>query len=127
MLIVFADAFLKMLQSTLLLEAEAQVLERTMDSIGIDSLVAVVIRSWFSKELGIDLLVMKILGAATVGNILYYSPERLSSSLSPNHQPSDEAEQTSMAETEYIGASPTQDAASGTPESEIFEASSHLD
>lgn len=119
-----ADAFLGMLQSTLLLETDTQVLERTVDSIGIDSLVAVVIRSWFSKELEIDLPVMKILGAATVGNILNYSLERLPSNLSPTHRQSDK--RTSTAGTEYRVASPTQDAAAGTPESEIFEASGHL-
>jgi hybrid polyketide synthase / nonribosomal peptide synthetase ACE1 len=53
------------------------------DELGVDSLVAVDIRSWFLKELDVDLPVLKILGGASVGDMLQYAVENISPSMIP--------------------------------------------
>ncbi|KAF2431623.1 putative hybrid NRPS/PKS enzyme [Tothia fuscella] len=70
-------AFSSKLQNALLLEHDLSLLERTADDLGIDSLVAVAIRSWFLKELDVDMPVMKILGGSTVEDLLNYALRRL--------------------------------------------------
>jgi len=54
------------------------------DELGIDSLVAVEIRSWFIKELTVDLSVLKILGGASIGDLLLTAQEKLPVNLIPN-------------------------------------------
>ncbi len=39
-------------------------------NLAIDSLVAVEIRTWFQRELGVDVPVVKILGGASVGDLV---------------------------------------------------------
>jgi hybrid polyketide synthase/nonribosomal peptide synthetase ACE1 len=51
--------------------------------LGIDSLVAVDMRSWFSKELDLDMPVLKLLGGATVEEMVQDTIERLSPDLTP--------------------------------------------
>jgi hybrid polyketide synthase / nonribosomal peptide synthetase ACE1 len=67
------DAFSRKLKETLLLTTQTSILELTGDDLGIDSLVATTIRSWFSTELGIDLPVMKLLTGSTMKSILDYA------------------------------------------------------
>ena len=54
------------------------------DELGVDSLVAVEIRSWFLKELEIDMPVLKILGGSTLAELLNFSIDKLSPQLIPN-------------------------------------------
>lgn len=51
--------------------------------LGIDSLVAVDMRFWFSKELDLDMPVLKLLGGATVEEMVQDTMERLSPDLTP--------------------------------------------
>ncbi|KAI1100045.1 hypothetical protein F4804DRAFT_348896 [Jackrogersella minutella] len=81
---ILADSFTKMLQTTLLLDAEVRMLGMTAGELGIDSLVAVTIRSWFSKELDVDISIMKVLGGATIESILNDAAERLLAELIPD-------------------------------------------
>lgn len=53
------------------------------DELGVDSLVAVEVRSWFLKEILIDMPVLKILGGATIGEMLTYALEQLPKELTP--------------------------------------------
>lgn len=48
---------------------------------GIDSLMAVEVRSWFLKELEVDMPVLKILGAASIAGLLNEAMERVSTSV----------------------------------------------
>ncbi|KAJ1323526.1 hybrid polyketide synthase [Microdochium nivale] len=61
------DALLKELNGPLQLAVEPNGtwLSRRVDSYGIDSLIAVEIRAWFSKALGVDVPVLRILGGCT--------------------------------------------------------------
>ncbi|KAI1808969.1 beta-ketoacyl synthase domain-containing protein [Daldinia bambusicola] len=58
-------------------------------SLGIDSLVAVEIRSWFLKELLVDIPVLSILGGATVTDLCF---EARSKTQEPSSLPSDKEE-----------------------------------
>ena len=53
------------------------------DDLGIDSLVAVEIRSWFLKELEIDMPVLKILGGSTVLELVNFAVEKIPDYLVP--------------------------------------------
>ena len=56
-------------------------LEQAADDLGIDSLVAVEIRSWFLRELEVNVPVLKILGGATIEEIVAYAVKKLPSEL----------------------------------------------
>lgn len=53
------------------------------DALGIDSLVAVDLRSWFLKELSVDMSVLKIISGATIGELLARAQELLDPALTP--------------------------------------------
>jgi len=54
------------------------------DELGVDSLVAVDIRSWFLKELGVDMPVLKIFNVASLRELLDYALDNLPKSAVPN-------------------------------------------
>ena len=58
--------------------------ETTIVELGVDSLLAVDMRTWFTKELDLDMPVLKILGGATVSDLVEDAVKRLSSDLIPN-------------------------------------------
>jgi hybrid polyketide synthase/nonribosomal peptide synthetase ACE1 len=57
--------------------------ESSLVELGIDSLVAVDIRSWFQSELDIDMPVLKILSGASIENMVEDAFNRLSPALTP--------------------------------------------
>ena len=54
------------------------------DELGIDSLIAVEIRSWFLKNLEVNVPVLKILGGTTVEQLLQFALKELPDELVPN-------------------------------------------
>jgi hybrid polyketide synthase/nonribosomal peptide synthetase ACE1 len=58
--------------------------DTSLVDLGIDSLVAVDLRVWFTKELDLDMPVLKLLGGATVAQMVEDTVERMSPSLVPN-------------------------------------------
>ncbi|KAI3401844.1 hypothetical protein diail_8222 [Diaporthe ilicicola] len=58
--------------------------ETTIVELGVDSLLAVDMRTWFTKELDLDMPVLKILGGATVSDLVEDAVKRLSPELVPN-------------------------------------------
>lgn len=58
--------------------------ETTIVELGVDSLLAVDMRTWFTKELDLDMPVLKILGGATVSDLVEDAVKRLSPDLTPN-------------------------------------------
>ena len=54
------------------------------DELGIDSLIAVEIRSWLLKNLEINVPVLKILGGTTVKELVHFALKELSDELVPN-------------------------------------------
>jgi len=82
------DAFLAKLQNLLRIEfgndrTEQEVLALRTDNIGIDSLVAVEIRTWFLKSLQVNIPVLKILGGASIGEIVQQATSQLAKELTP--------------------------------------------
>ena len=59
-------------------------MDLTADELGMDSLVAVDIRSWFLKELSVDMPVLKILSGSTVNDLLAHAQENLPPGLVPD-------------------------------------------
>lgn len=66
--------------------------ETTIVELGVDSLVAVDLRSWFTNELGLDMPVLKILGGASVADLIEDAVKRLPAELVPNVVSGSEAE-----------------------------------
>ncbi|KAL8820718.1 MAG: hypothetical protein Q9223_001106 [Gallowayella weberi] len=86
---VVKHAFLNKLQAALQISAETpdeqhKLLDSGPDDLGIDSLVAVEVRSWFLKELEIDMPVLKILGGSTLLELINFAVEKLPEHLIPN-------------------------------------------
>ena len=77
--------------------------DTSLVDLGIDSLVAVDLRVWFTKELDLDMPVLKLLGGATVAQMVEDTIERMSPTLIPNV-----AEKTATESNEAINQTLTQ-------------------
>lgn len=89
--------------------------------LGIDSLVAVDMRFWFTRELDLDLPVLKLLGGATVEDMVEDAVARLSPALIPNvkdaPKPTAETTETEQA-AESAANNEAEDNSSAQDESE---------
>lgn len=86
---VITDAFVQKLQVMLQIQLQSDddrsnFLTANAEETGIDSLVAVEIRSWFQKEMEVDVPVLMILGGATVAELITCAAEKLPATLTPN-------------------------------------------
>ncbi|KAJ5156353.1 hypothetical protein N7492_009156 [Penicillium capsulatum] len=81
---ILQEAFTIKLQSALQTDPSMYVLGLAPDELGIDSLVAVDIRSWFLKELSVDIPVLKIFNAASIQDLLDFAATLLPESLISN-------------------------------------------
>ncbi|KAF3392622.1 Polyketide synthase-nonribosomal peptide synthetase [Penicillium rolfsii] len=81
---ILQDAFTLKLQSSLQLDPSKPVLDMSPDELGVDSLNAVDFRSYFLKELGVDVPVLKIFNARSIKDLLAFVASSLPSSLIPN-------------------------------------------
>ncbi|KAL5355551.1 hypothetical protein BJX96DRAFT_170776 [Aspergillus floccosus] len=88
---VISDAFSAKLKTSLQVEDDRPIDDLTADKLGIDSLVAVDIRSWFIKELQVEIPVLKILGGATMKELLLQAQELLPKELIPKSDPNAES------------------------------------
>lgn len=72
------EGFLARLRRTLMISEDETVNEKaSLVEQGIDSLMAVEVRSWFLKELEVDIPVLKILGGSSITDLLAESMERV--------------------------------------------------
>ena len=79
------DGLLSMLADRLHLSTDDNISpEKTIVELGVDSLVAVDLRSWFTNEIGLDMPVLKILGGASVADLVEDAVKRLPAELVPN-------------------------------------------
>ncbi|KKA18098.1 Hybrid NRPS/PKS protein 1, partial [Rasamsonia emersonii CBS 393.64] len=82
---VLLDGLLSTLHKTLHMSAEDTISpDSTIVELGVDSLVAVDMRAWFSNELDLDMPVLKLLGGATIADLVDDAVSRLSRELIPN-------------------------------------------
>ncbi|CAG8958435.1 hypothetical protein HYFRA_00011112 [Hymenoscyphus fraxineus] len=85
---ILKDAFLVKLQNLLKFDpsegrSEDAVLALQTDDLGLDSLIAVEIRTWFLKNLQVNVPVLKVLGGASIGEILNLAFLQLSKDFTP--------------------------------------------
>ncbi|KAK9778927.1 putative Beta-ketoacyl synthase domain-containing protein [Seiridium cardinale] len=81
---VVQDAFVQKLKGSLQLVLEGDaVATRGLDSVGVDSLIAVEIRAWFSQTLGINVPVLKILSGVTVVDLVKLAMTEMPPGLTP--------------------------------------------
>lgn len=78
------ESFVAKLKSSLQIDAAVSIINMNVDNLGMDSLVAVELRSWFIKELMVEMPVLKILGGFTVSELVTAAQEALDESLIPN-------------------------------------------
>lgn len=72
------------LEAVLQTPPDLDIISQGADTLGIDSLVAVDLRSWFMKTLNVDMPVLKIISGATIGEILDRAQELLNPQMIPN-------------------------------------------
>ncbi|KZL83689.1 hybrid nrps pks [Colletotrichum incanum] len=63
---------------------EADILSSRIDELGVDSLVSVDFRAWFSTEMSVEMPVLKLLGGSTVSELVAFSLEKLPAGLTPS-------------------------------------------
>ncbi|OJJ99624.1 hypothetical protein ASPACDRAFT_43247 [Aspergillus aculeatus ATCC 16872] len=99
---IVEDAFLRRLVMALSLpefedtSARTRLLSQGVDELGVDSLVAVDIRSWWLRELHVDMPVLKIMGGTAIADLIAYAVKQLQPAIVEGsaHEPSmDLAEQ----------------------------------
>ena len=87
-LTVLQDCFTAQLQTLLGSASDAAsrdaVLDSRTDELGIDSLIAVEMRSWFMKNLNVNIPVLKILSGITVRELLQYALKEIPQDFIPN-------------------------------------------
>ena len=82
--VVVLDSLIANLCSRLKMEHSSITPETSIVELGVDSLLAVDMRSWFSKEFGVDMPVLRLLGGATVTELVEDVINRLNPELVPN-------------------------------------------
>ncbi|KAM0544555.1 hypothetical protein ACHAPJ_011772 [Fusarium lateritium] len=81
---IIKDGLVHKLQVALQADRSKLLLDSSPDELGVDSLVAVDIRSWFLKEPGVDMPVLKILNSSSVRDLVVSAQDLLSASAIPN-------------------------------------------
>lgn len=89
------DSFVAKLRATLQLSDQEIDHNLPLVELGIDSLVAVEVRSWFLKELKVDMPVLKLLGGAPLADICDQALAKV-----PEHLPSTKKESTNPTVTQ---------------------------
>lgn len=85
-----------------------------LDDLGVNSLVAVEIRSWFLKEIETEIPVFNVLSGGSVSQLLEYAIENMPTKLTPNQNGEASAAGTSVS-GELAVAQPTPDSHSSVP------------
>ncbi|KAK0101698.1 hypothetical protein ONS95_006853 [Cadophora gregata] len=81
---IVTDSFTLKLRHKLQISSDTAVLdEAVLLELGIDSLVAVDLRAWFVTELGVDMPILKILGGATISDLVTDAVARLPLTMLP--------------------------------------------
>ncbi|KAK5996292.1 PKS-NRPS hybrid synthetase cheA [Cladobotryum mycophilum] len=78
---ILDDAFSTKLRTVLQIPADREILDTGLDDLGMDSLVAVEVRSWFLKELSADVTVLQVLNGGTAKALLQPVKEKVFESM----------------------------------------------
>lgn len=99
------DGFVAKLVTILQLDTqipEAEILGSRADELGVDSLVSVDFRTWFSKEMSVEMPILKLLGGSTVQELISFALEKLPPALTPSLGKGNEEEMGEDEPTETI-------------------------
>ncbi|KAF2196495.1 ketoacyl-synt-domain-containing protein [Delitschia confertaspora ATCC 74209] len=77
------DGFTAKLRAALLLDESVPLLDQRGQDLSLDSLIGVDLRSWFMKELKVDIAVMKILSGSTMREVVDLAVEKVPEGLVP--------------------------------------------
>ncbi|KAJ5928189.1 hypothetical protein N7466_007145 [Penicillium verhagenii] len=80
---ILQDMLTIKLRSALQTDPEKDILDLSPDELGVDSLVAVDLRSWFIKEIAVDMPVLKIFNAASIRDLLQSAANMIPEGLIP--------------------------------------------
>jgi len=80
----YTESFAAKLKTSLQIDDSVNIFGMNAEELGLDSLVAVDIRSWFVKELNVEMPVLKILGGFSVSELVDAGQELLPGSFTPN-------------------------------------------
>ena len=117
------DGFAAKLRSALQADTNRQILDIPLDELGMDSLVAVEIRSWFLKELKADIPVLKILKGSTPNALLDSVWESLPVDLVGSRAPTAQPKAELSSQEEESQAAPVQGPAPQLPPQKATEES----
>ncbi|KAJ5937303.1 Acyl transferase/acyl hydrolase/lysophospholipase [Penicillium verhagenii] len=88
---ILQDTFTIKLRSALQTDPEKDILDLSPDELGVDSLVAVDLRSWFIKEVAVDMPVLKIFNAASIRDLLQSAADMIPAGLIPGVRKDEES------------------------------------
>ncbi|KAL7928326.1 putative PKS-NRPS protein [Trichoderma chlorosporum] len=74
---ILDDAFANKLRTILQIPTDREIMDTRLDDLGMDSLVAVEVRSWFLKELSADITVLQVLSGGTTRSLLQPVKEKV--------------------------------------------------
>lgn len=80
---ILEDFLTPRLQKALQMTSETNVVDQTAESLGIDSLVAVEMRSWLIKELNVDMPILVVIGGSTMRAVLTHCATLLDPTMTP--------------------------------------------
>lgn len=100
------------------LDDETKFMNSALDEMGLDSLLAVEIRTWWMKTVQVNISVMKILSGLTIGELISLAQDNLSTDLTPLI--------TSDAEAEADKSVPQLTLSSGDSSTALDDASLHM-
>ena len=119
---IVTDAFATRIQTVLQLRSDNVnnrdlMLKTGLDELGVDSLIAVDVRSWFLKELEVDIPVLQILSGVTVQSLIDTACEKLPAELTAQAASGGESASAAPADAAAAGApAATAEGASADPE-----------
>ncbi|CAG8216066.1 unnamed protein product [Penicillium nalgiovense] len=119
---IVEDSFLVNLRKVLQISAEDDInLSTPLVEQGLDSLVAVMIRSWFLKEIEVDIPVLKILGGSSISDLLQLAVSKIPASITSAEESHDDTPSSSPPPPEKpifnraISETPSDSASSYSP------------
>ena len=121
------EAFAAQLRNILQMSmSDIELMDSRSNDIGLDSLVSVDIRSWFLKNLQVNIPILKIIGYETMTNLVQFSVENIPAELLPKVG-ADEAEDFTSdsshkdtADSSRISTMPTTPSRSQSPTSQTY-------
>ncbi|KAJ5429252.1 hypothetical protein N7491_006268, partial [Penicillium cf. griseofulvum] len=95
---IVKDSFLVNLRKVLQISAEDDInLLTPLVERGLDSLVAVMVRSWFLKEIEVDIPVLKILGGSSISDLLQLAVSKIPASIICAEEPQSQPDTPSLS------------------------------